>query len=165
MPADTGMPEIPGGLSLDMDRFLRGMRTAFINLQNALLPPTIVSNLRATPAAGANIVDFTRSDGDAYTLYVNATASVDGSLRVDLGTANRYTDDLGQGGIKRYYAVKAKKGSVIGTLSGWVSATTLALGTAITTPVPPPATEFPFLDQETDSTEVSVPSGGQYDPI
>lgn len=165
MPANTGKPAFPAGVPLDQDNFNRWVVNQIENLQAALIPPSMVSNFRVTPAAGSNIIDFTRSDGDAYTLYINSTASVNGATRIDLGIANRYTDDLGQGSIKRYYAVKAKKGNVGGTLSGWVSGTTLALGTPITTPTPPAATQFPFTDQETDSTQVAIPSGVQYFPV
>lgn len=165
MPANVGKPALPRGVPLDQQLFNQWLLNQVTALQAAMIPASMVTNLRVTPVAGGNLVDFTRSDGDAYTLYVNSTPSVNNSLRVDLGVANRYTDDLGQGSIKRYYAVKAKKGTVPGTLSGWVSGTTLALGTPIVTPEPPPATAFPFTDQQTDSVEIAVPAGGEYDPV
>ena len=165
MGADFGLPTLPMGVPLDQQRFNEGVLSALKNLQSALIPPTMVSNMRVTPIAGGNIIDFTRSDGESYTLYINTTGSINGAQRIDLGLANRYTNDLGQGGITRYYAIEAKTGNVHGSLSPWVAGTTLALGTAITTPTPPPATEFPFMDQETDATEVAVPSGIDYNPI
>jgi hypothetical protein len=160
-----GSPEIPLDFNTNQQSFLRWVRDSIKELQVAIVPPTIVSNLRATPLAGAILIDFTRSDADSYILYVNTTPSINGSTRIDLQRANQYTDNLGAGSVKRYYAVKGKKGGLNGDLSPWVSATSLALGTATAVPAPPPGSEFPFTDDETDAVEIAIPQGVDYPNI
>lgn len=157
---NVGVPDIPNG-PFDRQRFDIWLRNTVVALQQAILPPGTVSNMRATAVAGGVQVDFTRSDGDAYVLYWNTTPSINGATRIDLGTANQYVDDIGAGSVKRYYAVIAKKDRVSGSLSVWVSETSLALGTAITPPTPPPPTDAPFVDQETDSDAIQVIDGGE----
>lgn len=153
--ATVGVPNVPQG-TMDQVDFFRWVRNTLVQQQEALLPPTTPTNVRATALAGAVQVDFTRSDGDAYVLYWNSTPSINLATRVDLGTANIYVDNIGDGSITRYYAIRAKKGDRNGELSPWVSATTLALGTAVTPPTPPPASDTPFTDQETDSVGVQI---------
>lgn len=162
---DTGLKRVPPGLPWELDDILQNFRAVLAHLQDALIPPGYVSNFAVTPAAGANIIGFTRSDGTNYVLYVNTTPSINGSTRIELGQANRYTDNLGQGAVKRYYAVKAKKGAVQGDVGPWVSGTTLALGTAITTPIAPPSTELPFTDQQTEAIEIGVPESADMEII
>lgn len=111
---------------------------------------------------GANLIEFTRSDGDNYVLYWNTRPSIDMATRVDLGQSNRYVDQLGAGSVQRWYAIKPKKARLEGDVSVWVTATTLALGVAITPPTPPPASQNPVTDQQTDSVEVGYPTAGQY---
>ena len=154
--ANVGVPEPPPG------DFFRWVRNTLVDLQAALIPPDVVTNMRATALSGAIQVDFTRSDGDAYTLYWNTTPSLNGSVRIDLGTSNKYVDDIGAGSVKRFYAVRSLKGSVRGPVSAWVSATSLALGTAITPPTPPPAGGTPTVDQETEAIEPGYPGQTGY---
>lgn len=165
MPADVGKPNFPSSVPLDQQNFNRWTVNAIENLQSALIPPTTVTNLRATPQPGGNLIDFTRSDGDSYTLYINTTPSVDLSQRVRMGTSNRYTHSVGKAGITYYYSVKSVKGNLNSELSPWVSGTTLGLAVAASQPTPPPATEFPFLDQETDSVQIAVPDGVDFTPV
>ncbi len=152
--ANVKIPEPPPG------EFFRIVRNVLVQVVAALVPPGMVTNFRVTALAGANQVDFTRSDGDSYVLYWNTTASINGAVRIDLGNANKYVDSVGDGSITRFYSVKPKKGTVSGPLSSWLSQTTLALGTAVTPPEPPPATDIPFTDSETDAVEVPYTSGG-----
>lgn len=162
--ANVGVPDVPRG-NLERMNFDRWTRNTLLDVQAALLQATVVSNLRATALAGAVQIDFTRSDGDAYVLYINSVPSINMATRVDLGTANLYVDQIGAGSILRYYGIVAMKGRVVGDLSPWVAQTTLALGVAITPPDPPPATETPFTDQETDSVAVQLPDGPDYRPL
>lgn len=165
MPADTGKPNFPRGVPLDQDSFNRWVINAIDNLQAALLPPGTVTNLRVTPQPGGNLIDFTRSDGESYTLYINTTASVNLSERVRLGQSNRYTHTIGLGGVKYYYAVKANKGALSGEVSPWVSGITLGLAVPAVNPTPVAATEFPFQDQETQAVEIAVPDGVDFLPV
>lgn len=165
MPADFGRSSLPTGVDLAQQNFNQWAWTAIQNLQASFIPPSLVTNLRVTPQPGGNLVDFTRSDGDSYTLYINTTGSIDLATRVRLGTSNRYTHAVGVAGVKYYYAVKANKGALAGDVSPWVSGTTLGLAIPAANPTPPPATEFPFLDQETNSVEVAIPSGSDYQTV
>ncbi len=163
--AHVGVPNVPSSESFDRYEFDRWVRNEVLSLQAALLPPTTVTNLRATALGGGVQIDFTRSDGDAYVLYWNSTPSINMATRVDLGVANVYVDNIGADAVTRYYAVKAKKGNVSGDVSPWVSATTLAVGTAITAPDPPPGSETPFTDTETDSIAIQVPDQETYTQV
>ncbi len=159
---NVGAPNVPGG-TLEQVNFYRWVRNTLVGLQAAMIPPDTPSNVRATAVAGGIQVDFTRSDGDNYILYRNTTPSVNGATRIELGTANVYTDDFGAGSVLRYYTVLAKKGNVIAAPSPWVSATSLALGTPITPPTPPPPTYFAFTDDETEGeAQATIASQGDY---
>src|SRR5262245_584365 len=145
--------------------FLNWVRNEVLRLQQALIPPATVTNFRATAQAGAIQIDFTRSDGDNYVLYWNKTASIDGAVRIELGFANKYVDNIGEGGVKRYYAVKAKKGYVEGQVSPWIVETTKALGVEVPPPTPPPPSDFPFQNTETESVDIGYPKGGAVYPL
>jgi hypothetical protein len=145
--------------------FLNWVRNELLRMQQALVPPDVVTNVRVTALPGSNQVDFTRSDGDSYILYINKTASINGAVRIELGLANSYVDEIGSGAVKRFYAVKAKKGNVEGVVSPWLAQTTLGLATSAVAPPPPPATQFAYTDQETDSVGVGVPNKGAIDPL
>jgi len=156
---NTFRPEPPAG------EWYRWAHNTILTVQADVLPPRPITNLRATAVAGGIQIDFTRSDGDSYTLYKNSLPSTNLSTRIDLGTANTYTDDLGAGGMLRYYLVVSKMGSRESEPSPWVTNTSLGLTVAITPPVPPPATDTPFTDQETDSVAVQVSDHGSYVPL
>lgn len=136
--------------------FLNWVRNEVLRLQQALIPPAVVTNLRATALGGSIQVDFTRSDGDNFVLYWNSTPSINGSVRIELGSTNKYVDNIGTGGVKRYYVVKSKKGNTEGAISAWVSATSLALGTAVPPPTPPPDTQLPLEDQESGAIAIGI---------
>ena len=165
MSTDFGRPALPMAVPMDQQNFNQWVWSTLTNLSSQLTAPSLVSNLRVTPQPGGNLIDFTRSDGDAYTLYLNTTASIDLATRVQLGTSNRYTHAVGVGGQLYYYAVRANKGNLAGSVSGWIAGTTLAVGTPAVAVTPLPATEFPFKDQETDSTEAAYPVGPRFETI
>ncbi len=162
--ANVLVPAVPPG-DLQRSSFDQWVRNTLLSVQANLLPPSPVTNVRATALAGAIKIDFTRSDGDSYTLYKNNTPSTNLSTRIDLGTANTYIDNIGDGAILRYYLVVSKTGGRESTPSAWVSATTLALNTPVVPNVPPPATDTAFKDKETDTIAVQNPSHGSYVPI
>src|SRR5262245_25627850 len=147
----VGVPDVSS------PEFATWVRREVLRLQQALIPPDLITNLRVTALPGSNQVDFTRSDGNTYILYWNTTASINGAVRIELGLANKYVDEIGAGGVRRYYAIKAKKGNVEGQVSAWMAQTTLALTAPAVVPTPPPATQTSFKDQATDSVGVGVP--------
>lgn len=159
-----GIPEVPGTNDwAGLRRHLVEMRQAMLRLQGSVIPPDQVNNLKATAQAGAVIVHFTRSDGDAYVLYWNTTPSMNGATRIDLGLANSYVDEIGKEDITRYYWVKVKKGQMESAVSGPVSAKTLALTATITPPVPPPGSRQPARSDETGQVEPGRPTSGHYE--
>src|SRR5262249_54416531 len=113
----------------------------------------------APALAGSIQLDFPRSDGANYVVYWNKTASIDGVVRIELGFANKYVDQIGEGGIKRYYAVKAKKVHIDGRVSAWIASTTLALGTAVSRPTPPVPTALPVQNTDSESEGQGYPKG------
>jgi len=156
----VGVPDVNQTTDL-----LRWLRTEVLRMQQALIPPALVSNFRVTALPGSNQIDFTRSDGDSYILYWNASASINGAVRIELGLANSYVDEIGDGGVHRFYAVKAKKGNVEGQVCPWRDQTTLPLDVPAVVPTPPPATQTPFEDQETQSVGIGYPDKTAFLPI
>lgn len=163
MPAPFGRSQLPANVPLDQQNFNQWVWSTL--QEGAFIPPSAVDNLRVTPQPGGNLIDFTRTDGESYTLYINTTPSINLSTLVELGISNRYSHAVGIGGVKYWYAVKTNKGNLIGPISFWKSGTTLGLAVPAAAVTPPPATDFPFADQETDSVAVTVPSGSDYLPI
>lgn len=159
----TGRPEIPW--STDRYAYDQWIYNTLLQLQDALIPPAAVTNVRATGMAGAIQVDFTRSEGGSYKLFWNTTASLNGAVVIDLGNSNKYVDQIGAEGVKRYYAVQASNGNTVSAYSVWVSATTLALDAVITPPDPPPASQSPTLNTETNALDDASRAGqvGQKD--
>ncbi len=139
--------EIPNTLDWNVLRKrLVEMRETLVRLERSAVPPRPVTNLTATAKAGGVIIMFTRTDGDNYILYRNATPQLNGAVRIELGKTGLYTDDIGKSAETRYYWVVAKKGSQESSVTGPVSATTLALNVEITPPAPPPAVDEPVND-------------------
>ena len=159
-----GIPEVPSSPDwLALRRYLVEMRNAMVRLQASVLPPGVVNNLRATAKALGVIIDFTRSDGDAYTLYYNTLPSNNGATRIDLGMANSYTHDIGEEGKTFYYWIKPKKGQSEGEIAGPVKATTLAAGAVIVTPKPTTGSMYPARYDESGGILPGRPTGSYYE--
>jgi len=144
---------------------LQDMRTALLSLQSSVMPPSPITNLKATGKAGGAIIQFTRSDADSYILYTNTVPEIGTAVRVDIGLANEYSDDIGAGSVKKYYWVKAKKNQIESTLVGPVNATSLALGSSISFPTPPPGTQMPTKSDETQEISIGRPTGAGYQKV
>lgn len=164
MTANFGRNQLPmGNIPLDQQNFNLWVWSTIQEL--AFIPATPISNFRVTPQPGGNLIDFTRSDGDSYTLYINSAPSINLATLVQLGTSNRYTHAVGSAGIQLWYTVQTNKGNLIGPFSSWLSGITLGLAVPAAVVEPPPATNFPFVDQETDAVAATVPAGGSYVPL
>jgi hypothetical protein len=118
--------------------FLNDLKKAVEAVSSASAPPQPVSSLSATPVSGGVVVQFTRSNATNFRLYASNTNDRSKATIVDLGSNNSYTDDVGSGGVDRFYWVEAisPTSSSPSPIAGPVSATTLALGTPAT--VTPP---------------------------
>lgn len=147
----TGIREVPNDFPAHQRNFLSDLRNAVVRLQSSVTPTRPPTNLKVTPIAAANVIQFTRSDGDAYVVYSSPTADITKATAYQIGSVQQFTEQLGAGGVKRFYwvsAVKAATGTT-SALTGPVSATTLAIGAAATVPTPPPATDSPETDAST----------------
>lgn len=144
---------IPTSFTQEQQMFIQSLVSAIKSLQPTVIPPTPPSNLKVTPKAGGNIIQFTRSNGDTYALYKNQQPTLNLATRVDLGRASQYVDDVGAADITVFYWIFAKTGQLISTVVGPTSGKTLALNATITPPTPPPASQTP-THSDTDNQVV-----------
>jgi hypothetical protein len=165
MPIPHGIREVPRNLDPAHREFLTQMRNAIKRLENTVVLPQPATNLKVTPKAGGNVIQFTRSDGDAYILYLSDTPSINGARRFDLGLAAEYTDEIGQETFTRYYWIKVKKGQMESAMIGPISGTTLALDAVIAPPIPPPPAQTMTRSDETDDLEVGRPTSSIYEKV
>lgn len=154
------LPEVPMHLDSGTRRLLVAMRNQIHILNAGMVPPQQVSNLSAVPIAGGNKVRFTRGDSDYYVLYWSNTPNRIESQSVDLGISNEYDDNVGTGGVQRWYWIRSKKtGTADSVPMGPVTATSLAPGTATTVPPAPPTSKIIATDQSTGD-QVAIRYGG-----
>lgn len=147
----AGIPEVPHNISdrTAMRRFLQEVRNTLQAIAGERVPPKAATNLRVTPKAGQNEIEFTRSDADFYILYISSTPELSDGYATPIGTANRFVDVIGQVDIKRFYWVEAyRSGGIKGGIIGPESGTTLALTAGVAPPTVLPAQEFPVQDEE-----------------
>jgi hypothetical protein len=149
---NTGInvPEVPTHLDVRTRGFLTQLRQAVLNIQGNLTPAQPVSNLKCTPVAAGNIVQWTRSDADQYVVLVSPSADIAAAVSYSAGSAQQWFDNIGKGVIKHYYWVQAiKYGAPVGSPQGPVSGTSLAQGTDTVVPAAPPASNIAQRDSTT----------------
>jgi hypothetical protein len=105
------------------------------------------------PQPGGNNIVFTVSDADTYQLFVGTNPDFTQAKTVELGTTNQYSDNVGTGGVKKWYWVRgvranSRQGNV-SILVGPVTGITLALGTAATTVPIVPGADRIYTDSTT----------------
>lgn len=129
------LPEVPRGVDPAMYDYLIQLHSALAPLLSTLNPPNLPSGLTITPVALGNVIQFTRSNGVSFNLYLSDTPNRANATQQNLGTANSWTDTVGTAGQKRYYWVEAlnKQGDSSG-LVGPKSGVTLASGATATIP-------------------------------
>lgn len=135
MPPQLPLPEVPRVDDAALYDYLTRLHQAVIPLISAARPPNLPSSLTVTPIAGGNVVQFSRSNGVSFNLYLSDTPDRADATQQNLGTGNSWTDAVGVGGQKRYYWVEAVNqnglsSGVVGPRSG----ITLALGSTATVP-------------------------------
>lgn len=110
---------------------LSDLKSAVENMQSGSAPPLPPTNFSLTPVSGGISVQFTRSNATNFRLYSSETADRSKAQIVDLGSNNQYTDNLGEGGVQRYYWIEAisPTSNQPSQLVGPHTATSLALGT------------------------------------
>lgn len=135
MPPQLPLPEVPRVDDPALYDYLTRLHAAVVPLVSASQPPNLPSSLTVTPIAGGNVVQFSRSNGVSFNLYLSDTPDRAAATQQNLGTGNSWTDAVGVGGKKRYYWVEAVNqnglsSGVVGPRSG----VTLALGATATVP-------------------------------
>ena len=152
-----GIPEIPANTNTSMRSALTQIRNVVVRLQGKREPAIGVTNLRVTPIGFGNIVDFTRSNGDSYTLYWSLSANSAQASPIPIGQQSRYTHNVGKDGVKVYYWIQTIKDNGSNSkLVGPKNGTTLVSNAAVTVPTPPPSSSSP----STDITTGRPTSGG-----
>jgi hypothetical protein len=134
---------------------LQDLRQVVVGLRESIVPPTVPTNLQVTAQAFANLVQWTRSiNADFYEVLWSSTPNIGAAIIVNVGNSAQWTDPVGQSAITRFYWVRAGKNT--GARSeevGFKSATTLASGTGVTPPKPPPPSQNQALNQRTGRIE------------
>lgn len=158
MSINEGISEVPNHLDVPTRRFLTQIRNAILKGQESRTPPTNPSNVKVTPIGGGNIIQFSRgSDADNTILYIGTTADFGSAVPVPLGLAVQYTDNVGQGGVTKWYWLKSMRGLLQAPAAvGGYSGATLALGTGVSVPAPPPPSDVPVVDGKTGKTVAGV---------
>lgn len=160
-----GLPEVPLNVDPQLRRYLVAMRNAMVQIHSSVVPPGVVTNLRVTPFALGNKIEFTRSDAAHYILYWNNIADLPTANPVDLANAASYDHNVGAAGQTRYYWVKGKKGDMESDPAGPVVGVTLAVGAVIVPSAPPPPTATPTTSNETDRIVSGKPGLSGYDQL
>lgn len=140
MPPQLPLPEVPRVDDAGLFDYLTRLHAAVLPLISAAQPPNLPTNLTVTPIAGGNVIQFTRSNGVSFNLYLSDSPDRAKATQQNLGSGNSWTDNVGVGGVKRYYWVEAlnQQGASSGVV-GVKSGTTLALGATATVPFVRPA--------------------------
>lgn len=135
-----GIREIPNDMPPHWRNVLTDMRQAILDTygpKQGLIAPT---NFVGTPLAQANLVQWTRSNGDYYEVMWNETADIITAHIVDVGDSGQWHDLVGNAAHTRWYWVRAARfHGEKSTEAGPVKLTTLAAGSNVATPAPPPA--------------------------
>lgn len=143
------------------------MHKVVSHLVETRYPPSQASNLRVTPIALGNHIEFTRSpDATGHTLLISSSPNwvADGltpGLAVDLGDSNVFNDNTGQAGLARYYWVRPRRGDLyrdppLGPIKG----VTLGAAATITLPKSPPPGQLVTTSDLSGKTTFLQPLGG-----
>jgi fibronectin type 3 domain-containing protein len=159
------IPAVPVVQDSNLASFLSSLKSAVEATTSATAPPQAVTGMKVTPIAGANVVQFVRSNATNFRLYASSTNDRSAASIIDLGSNNSYTDNVGQGGITRYYWVEAisHTSSSPSPLVGPLSATTLALGTSATV-TPPSQPSYGTVYDTTIGTNRPIVFGTDFIP-
>ena len=140
------LPEVPGDFGKNKAErdLLVEMRQAVIDLRGPQTPPTAPTNFKVTPMGFANLLQWTRGiNADGTHVYWNSKASLAGAVQIDVGSSHQHLDYVGSAGVTRYYWIQSYDSQVqfhgSGSVEvGPVAGTTLASGTGVAVPTPPP---------------------------
>lgn len=124
------LPSLPPVSDPQLYSYLSGLHQVVANITSQYQAPTPPTSLSVTPIAGGNVVRFTRCNAITYALYMGDSADRAKAQQVNLGSSATYTDNVGAGGVARWYWVEGlNQLGIPSTVTGPVTGTTLALGT------------------------------------
>lgn len=156
-----GIPEVPMDLTAheELRQFLLNMRQAVVDLRGpqsqAGAAMTGPSNLKVTPQSFGNLIQWTRGlHADGTEVLWNSTPSLANAVVVDVGSSQQHVDMVGAANVKRYYWVRSydHHSKSVTTEVGPISGVTLASGSAVAFPTPPPAGQSLVTDSTTGHT-------------
>lgn len=141
--------------SPELRRFLQDLREQVVQLRAKQTLPGNPSNVKVTPQAFGNLVQWTRgTEADYHEVLWNTSPTIINANVVNVADSAQWTDNVGQVGITRFYWVRARK--LNGTQSleiGPGSGTTLAAAVGVAPPTPPVPGRNQVLNQRTGGRE------------
>lgn len=148
--------------SSELRRHLQDMREVVVQLRANQVPPTVPTNVKVTPEAFSNLVQWTRSvNADYYEVLWAPNSNIANAQVVNVGSSAQWTDNVGNSGVTRFYWVRARKNTgAVSNPSNPLSGTTLASNAGVTPPAPPPQSQNQVIDQRTGHI-VQQPRGYQ----
>ena len=154
------LPEVP--IDFGKNQGERGivveLRQAVLDLRGPQEAPTAPTNFKATALAFAVLLQWTRGvNSDGTHVYWNTVPSLSGAVLVDVGASNQHVDFVGKDGVTRYYWVQSYDShsqfhANSSVEVGPQAATTLAAGTGVVPPTPPPAGQQTVTNTNTGQT-------------
>lgn len=135
-----GIREVPPDIDVNLRNFLLDVRQAVTDIYNpkqGLITPT---NFTGTAIAQGAHLQWTRSNGDYYEILWSEDGTLKNANVVDVGDSAQWTDFVGNAAHTRWYwARSARTAGEKSIEAGPAKVTTLAAGTNVTPPVPPPS--------------------------
>lgn len=133
-------------------RMLTELRSTVLELRSGLAPLTNPTNFKGTALSFGVLLQWTRvPNADGYEILWNMSPSLSGATVVDVGNSPQWQDNVGNTNITKFYWVRAYRRSngIRSAESGPQKVTTLASGTGVNVPIPPPPSSILVVDQNT----------------
>lgn len=146
-----GIGSVPTTLDPTTRTFLAQVKNAVVKISGSPVAARQVTNLKVTPGAFSNTIQYTMTDADTYTIYASPTNDISQSAILDAGKSNEFNHFVGAAGVTRFYWVQACVNSVEKNSDpvGPVSGVSLASGASAPVPLPPPSPDIPVVDLTT----------------
>jgi hypothetical protein len=140
-----------------MRRTLSDIRENVQSLTSVQTAPRPVQGFQGQAQAFQNYIQWIKSNADFYEVYIGVNPNFEQSNLAYSGTLNKYTDNVGQSNVTKYYWVRPVNstaaghpgGNIAGPQSGPIKLTTLASNTGVTPLTPPVAGDQMVIDQTT----------------
>ena len=134
-----GIRQIPIGIDMQTRLVLQDMKAEIERMRSSQAPPDVPSNLKVTPQAFSNLVQWTRSTtADFFEVLWSPTPNLSQATVVNVGNSQQWSDQVGNTGVQRWYWVRSRKNSGSRSLEvGPQKGTTLASNAGVTPPTPP----------------------------